>query len=120
MLEQVRLALHAFTPMSEFRQIVDSLNVRIPRPPPARKFGDLPDPSFARVDSLYAAALADPALPRWRVAPVNYSRALSAWIVAGKLPASDTLDAATPEQRAFFAACAAGPAADWPAPWDSW
>jgi hypothetical protein len=39
--------------LAEFHQIVDSLGVRIPRPPPARKFGDLPDPSFARVDSLF-------------------------------------------------------------------
>jgi len=38
---------------AEFYQIADSLNVQIPRPPPARKFGDLPDPSFARVDSLF-------------------------------------------------------------------
>jgi hypothetical protein len=37
---------------AELRQILDSLNVRLPRPPPARKFGDLPDPGFARVDSL--------------------------------------------------------------------
>lgn len=39
--------------LAEFHQIVDSLNVRIPKPPPARKFGDLPDPGFARVDSLF-------------------------------------------------------------------
>jgi hypothetical protein len=39
--------------LAEFLQIVDSLQVRIPRPPPARKFGDLPDPGFARVDSLF-------------------------------------------------------------------
>jgi hypothetical protein len=39
--------------VAEFLQLMDSLNVRIPRPPPARKFGDLPDPSFARVDSLF-------------------------------------------------------------------
>jgi hypothetical protein len=39
--------------LAEFLQIVDSLQVRIPRPPPARKFGDLPDPSFARVDALF-------------------------------------------------------------------
>jgi hypothetical protein len=39
--------------LAEFLQVVDSLNVRIPRPPPARKFGDLPDPGFARVDSLF-------------------------------------------------------------------
>lgn len=39
--------------LAEFHQIIDSLGVRIPRPPPARKFGDLPDPSFARVDSLF-------------------------------------------------------------------
>ncbi len=39
--------------VAEFHQIVDSLGVRIPRPPPARKFGDLPDPGFARVDSLF-------------------------------------------------------------------
>ncbi len=39
--------------LAEFHQLVDSLGVRIPRPPPARKFGDLPDPSFARVDSLF-------------------------------------------------------------------
>src|SRR5690606_8116057 len=28
--------------LAEFHQLVDSLGVRIPRPPPARKFGDLP------------------------------------------------------------------------------
>lgn len=39
--------------LAEFLQIVDSLNVRIPRPPPARKFGDLPDPNFARVSALF-------------------------------------------------------------------
>jgi hypothetical protein len=39
--------------LAEFLQLVDSLGVRIPRPPPARKFGDLPDASFARVDSLF-------------------------------------------------------------------
>src|SRR5690606_23823842 len=39
--------------LAEFKQVVDSLGVRIPRPPPARKFGDLPDPGFARVDSLF-------------------------------------------------------------------
>lgn len=44
--------LHSIA-LAEFNQIIDSLNVRIPRPPPARKFGDLPDPSFARVDSLF-------------------------------------------------------------------
>lgn len=39
--------------LAEFRQIVDSLNVQIPRPPPARKFGDLPSPGFMQVDSLF-------------------------------------------------------------------
>lgn len=39
--------------LAEFEVWMDSLNVRIPRPPPARKFGDLPDPAFARLDSLY-------------------------------------------------------------------
>ena len=39
--------------LAEFRQVVDSLNVQIPRPPPGRKFGDLPNPAFARVDSLF-------------------------------------------------------------------
>lgn len=31
----------------------DTLGVAIPRPPPGVKFGDLPDSSFARVDSLF-------------------------------------------------------------------
>lgn len=39
--------------LAEFHQLIDSLGVSIPRPPPARKFGDLPDPSFARVDSMF-------------------------------------------------------------------
>lgn len=39
--------------LAEFHQIIDSLGVQIPRPPPARKFGDLPNPEFARIDSLY-------------------------------------------------------------------
>lgn len=38
---------------AEFDVWMDTLGVRIPRPPPARKFGDLPDPGFARVDSLF-------------------------------------------------------------------
>jgi hypothetical protein len=38
---------------AEFRVWMDTLGVRIPRPPPGRKFGDLPDPGFARVDSLF-------------------------------------------------------------------
>jgi hypothetical protein len=38
---------------AEFRVWMDTLGVRIPRPPPGRKFGDLPDPAFARVDSLF-------------------------------------------------------------------
>lgn len=39
--------------LAELKQVLDSLGVSLPRPPPARKFGDLPDPAFARVDSLY-------------------------------------------------------------------
>jgi hypothetical protein len=38
---------------AEFRLWMDSLGVSIPRPPPGNKFGDLPDPAFARVDSLF-------------------------------------------------------------------
>lgn len=38
---------------AEFEVWMDTLSVRIPRPPPGRKFGDLPDPAFARVDSLF-------------------------------------------------------------------
>ena len=38
---------------AELHQVMDSIGVRLPRPPPARKFGDLPDPAFARVDALY-------------------------------------------------------------------
>ena len=38
---------------AEFEVWMDTLGVSVPRPPPGRKFGDLPDPSFARVDSLF-------------------------------------------------------------------
>jgi hypothetical protein len=38
---------------AEFNVWMDTLRVAIPRPPPGRKFGDLPDSSFARVDSLF-------------------------------------------------------------------
>ena len=38
---------------AEFEVWMDTLGVRIPRPPPGRKFGDLPEPAFARVDSLF-------------------------------------------------------------------
>lgn len=38
---------------AEFLLWMDSLGVGVPRPPPGRKFGDLPDPNFARVDSLF-------------------------------------------------------------------
>ena len=38
---------------AEFAVWMDTLGVRVPRPPPGNKFGDLPDPAFARVDSLF-------------------------------------------------------------------
>jgi hypothetical protein len=38
---------------AEFDVWLDTLNVSIPRPPPGRKFGDLPPPSFMRLDSLF-------------------------------------------------------------------
>jgi hypothetical protein len=38
---------------AEFKVWMDTLGVHIPRPPPGNKFGDLPDPAFARVDSLF-------------------------------------------------------------------
>lgn len=38
---------------AEFKEWVDTLNIAVPRPPPGRKFGDLPDPAFMRVDSLF-------------------------------------------------------------------
>jgi hypothetical protein len=37
---------------TEFNAMMDSLGVRIPRPPPGRKFGDLPPPEFMALDSL--------------------------------------------------------------------
>lgn len=39
--------------LAEFEAWMDSLGVIIPRPAPGVKFGDLPDSSFARVDSLF-------------------------------------------------------------------
>lgn len=75
---------------------------------------------LARVDGLYAEALRHPSMPNWRRPIVGYSRALAAWIVTGTLPSIDALAGAAPGQRAFFAACAAGSDAKWPAPWDSW
>lgn len=57
---------------AEFVAWMDTLGVRIPQPPPGRKFGDLPDPNFARVDSLFVKtyyvsvrpeALRDPTAP---------------------------------------------------------
>jgi hypothetical protein len=38
---------------AEFEVWMDTLGVRIPRPPPAPRFGNLPDPNFARIDSLF-------------------------------------------------------------------
>lgn len=38
---------------AEFEVWMDTLGVRIPRPPAAPRFGTLPDPNFARVDSLF-------------------------------------------------------------------
>jgi hypothetical protein len=39
--------------IAEFHQVVDSLGVRLPRSPPSRKFGDLPDSAFIRADAMY-------------------------------------------------------------------
>jgi hypothetical protein len=39
--------------VAEFRVWMDTLGVRVPRAPPAGRFGHLPDPAFARIDSLY-------------------------------------------------------------------
>ncbi len=38
---------------AELDAILDSLGVNLPRPKPGVKFGDLPDSTFARVDSLF-------------------------------------------------------------------
>ena len=38
---------------AEFEVWIDTLGASIPRPRPGRKFGDLPDPSFARLDSMF-------------------------------------------------------------------
>ncbi|CAN5820987.1 hypothetical protein BH23GEM6_BH23GEM6_08860 [soil metagenome] len=38
---------------AEFAVWMDTLGVRVPRPPPAPRFGNLPDPDFARVDALF-------------------------------------------------------------------
>jgi hypothetical protein len=38
---------------AEFEVWIDTLGASIPRPPPGRKFGDLPDPAFARLDSMF-------------------------------------------------------------------
>lgn len=39
--------------LAEFKVWMDTLGVSIPRPPPGVKFGDVPDPGFARIDSLF-------------------------------------------------------------------
>lgn len=38
---------------AEFNVWIDTLGASIPRPRPGRKFGDLPDPAFLRLDSLF-------------------------------------------------------------------
>jgi hypothetical protein len=38
---------------AEFELWMDTLGVRIPRPPASARFGGVPDPAFARVDSLF-------------------------------------------------------------------
>jgi hypothetical protein len=38
---------------AEFLAWMDSLRVAIPRPPPAARFGQVPDPAFARQEALY-------------------------------------------------------------------
>lgn len=38
---------------AEFDVWLDTLNASVPRPPPGRKFGDLPPATFAQLDSLY-------------------------------------------------------------------
>lgn len=38
---------------AEFEVWIDTLGATIPRPRPGRKFGDLPDPAFSRLDSLF-------------------------------------------------------------------
>ncbi len=57
---------------AEFDTWMDTLRVSVPRPPPGRKFGDLPDPGFARVDSLfvksYYISVRPAALPSARAA----------------------------------------------------
>lgn len=39
--------------LAEFKVWMDTLGVSIPRPPPGVKFGDVPDPGFAHIDSLF-------------------------------------------------------------------
>lgn len=51
-----RVALNGYLQkisQAEFGVWTDTLGVSVPQPPPGRKFGDLPDSSFLRVDSLF-------------------------------------------------------------------
>ena len=51
-----RVDLHGYLQRisrAEFDLWIDSLGVSVPRPRPGRKFGDLPDPEFFTLDSLY-------------------------------------------------------------------
>lgn len=60
---------------AEFDVWLDTLRVSIPRPPPGRKFGDLPDPAFARLDSLFVKTFYVSVRPEALRVPVNQGEA---------------------------------------------
>lgn len=60
---------------AEFDVWMDTLRVAIPRPPPGRKFGDLPNPAFARLDSLFIRTFYISVRPEALEAPANREEA---------------------------------------------
>ncbi|HEX2202988.1 MAG TPA: hypothetical protein VHG91_06810 [Longimicrobium sp.] len=84
----------------EFDVWMDTLGVRLPRPKPGVKFGDLPDSNFARVDSLfvkdYYISVRPEGIQASRPAPPPAPAAAPATGVRPAAPRRDTAAAPAP------------------------
>lgn len=99
---------------AEFRGVIDTLGVALPRPKPGRKFGDRPDSNFLRIDSLFIKNYYISVRPQTLVSGMDSAALAAAARRAPALPA----EPAAPPAAARPATPAASPdtAATTPAP----
>lgn len=102
---------------AEFRAVIDTLGVALPRPKPGRKFGDRPDSNFLRIDSLFIKNYYVSVRPQTLVSGMDSAALAAAARRAPALPAAPVAPpAAAPTTAPAASADTAGAAVTTPTP----